>query len=152
VQARGKDGQTGHVRPSNVDVSTATKNEKDIPAFEKELNAAKDELKKSRDFIGSAAGFNNAWGETFRGNLVKYKRNKTSDAAWLTNAVYPIDLSITVDGIAGFKFGDVIKTTLIPVHYNTKYNMVFTVVKVNHSIKDGVWETTLTTKSRISMG
>lgn len=149
VQARGN--KDNKVKPNNTDVSTATKKEKDEAEFIKEYQDAQDGLKKAKEKIGSSAGFNNSWGEQFRGNLIKYKRNKLDNATWLTKAVYPIDLSITVDGISGFKFGDVIETTLIPAHYNTTYNMVFTVVKVNHSVKDGVWETTLTTKSRISM-
>ena len=74
-----------------------------------------------------------------------------NDVHWLNNAVYPIDLSITIDGISGFKFGDVITTNLVPKQYYTDYKMVFTVTKINHTIKDGIWETTLNTKSRITM-
>ena len=75
----------------------------------------------------------------------------TNSAHWLNNAVYPIDLSLTIDGISGFKFGDVISTNLVPKNYFTDYKMDFTVTKINHTIKDGIWETTLNTKSRITM-
>jgi len=149
TQARGDDANK--VKPGNGDVSTTTRKEKDEAAFNKEFEDAKKEMNNSINSVGSTAGFNSSWGETYRGNLIKYKRNKVKDASWLSKAIYPIDLSITIDGINGFKFGDVIKTSLIPYQYNQTYDMVFTVVKVNHTVKDGIWETTLTTKSRISM-
>jgi hypothetical protein len=149
VQARG-DGGSGAVKPNNIDVSTATKNEKDQAAFNEEYQKA---LKGITDASSNLvkAGFNEAWGETYRGNLIKYKRNKVDNASWLRKAIYPIDLTLTIDGINGFKFGDVIATNLIPQHYNKKYKMVFTITKINHTIKDGMWETVLNTKSRISM-
>lgn len=71
------------------------------------------------------------------------------DAHWLNKAIFPVDLSLTIDGIEGFKFGDVITTNLIPSKLATE--MVFTVTKITHSIKDGVWETTLSTKARLKL-
>jgi hypothetical protein len=62
--------------------------------------------------------------------------------------LYPIDFSLTIDGIDGFKFGDVIQTNLIPSRYNQE-GMVFVVTKIGHTIQNGVWETTLNTKARI---
>jgi hypothetical protein len=88
-----------------------------------------------------------------KGNYAKYKRSVTydnakNDAHWLRKVIYPIDLTLTIDGIDGFNFGDVISTNLIPARYN-KENMVFVVTKISHTIQNGVWETTLNTKSRI---
>ena len=96
-------------------------------------------------------------GKTFstglKGNYAKYKRSVTydnakNDAHWLRKVIYPIDLTLTIDGIDGFNFGDVISTNLIPSRYN-KENMVFVITKISHTIQNGVWETTLNTKSRI---
>lgn len=96
-------------------------------------------------------------GKTFstglKGNYAKYKRSVTydnakNDAHWLRKVIYPIDLTLTIDGIDGFNFGDVISTNLIPSRYN-KEKMVFVVTKISHTIQNGVWETTLNTKSRI---
>jgi hypothetical protein len=155
AQARSGNNAEGKVKPSNSDVSTATLSEKATEEFEKELKDAEDALKKDLELTGNV-GFNDAWSERVRGNFVKVKKSKLkgdgkNGAHWLNEAVYPIDLTITIDGISGFKFGDVIRTSLIPKHYNDKYDMVFTVTKISHSIKDGTWETTLNTKSRISM-
>jgi hypothetical protein len=150
VQAR-----DGKATPVNSDVSTSRKSDKELSKFTEEYKKTEDEIKNSvKDAY--ATGFNDAWSEGYRGNLVKIKKLKTepngkNGAHWLNQAIYPVDLSITIDGISGFKFGDVITTTLIPKEYYEKYKMVFTVTKITHSIKDGTWETTLSTKSRISM-
>jgi hypothetical protein len=154
AQARGsKSGK--QVPPSNSDVSVATKKEKELTEFDKQYTEA---TKTYSDAITKAKeqGFNEAWSDKVRSSLVKIKKMKvdgkgdSNGAHWLNKAIYPIDLTITIDGIAGFKFGDVISTSLIPKQY-TKYDMVFTITKISHSIKDGMWETTLNTKSRISM-
>ena len=96
----------------------------------------------------------NGAGPTFstglKGNYARYKRSSPQNEGthWLTKVLYPIDLSITIDGIDGFKFGDVIKTNLIPARYNQE-GMVFVITKISHTIQNVVWETTLNTKARI---
>lgn len=146
--------RSGKIKPDNNDVQVALKSDKSDEftlEYGKTLTDIEEDLKNA-----AKAGFNPAWSEGYRGKLVKVKKLKIEadgkgGAHWLNKAIYPIDLTLTIDGIAGFKFGDVIRTTLIPVNYNTLYKMVFTVTKISHSIKDGVWETTLNTKARISM-
>lgn len=98
-------------------------------------------------------GYGPAFSKDMKAAITKWKRSHGgSDAHWLNKAIYPIDVSITIDGIDGFKFGDVITTNLVPQRYVTGADkMVFTVVKIQHSIKDGVWETTLITKARLAM-
>jgi hypothetical protein len=115
-----------------------------------------DEAKKQIDaektaFITKGAGKTFSTG--LKGNYAKYKKSATydntkDDAHWLRKVIYPIDLTLTIDGIDGFNFGDVISTNLIPARYN-KEKMVFVVTKISHTIQNGVWETTLNTKSRI---
>lgn len=152
AQARGK----GKALPSNSDVSTTAKDEKNTDAFDSEYNKVIADIEKNLT-DAPTNGFNDAWSNQYRGNLVKYKKLKIdgkgekNGAHWLKNAIYPIDLTLTIDGIAGFKFGDTIATSLIPKQYNELYKMVFTITKISHTIKDGIWETTLNTKSRINM-
>ena len=152
VSARG-DGKTP---PNNTNTPTSIKKQKDAAAFQTQYDEA---LKNYTESIKKAKerGFNDMWSDKVRSSLTKIKKMKltndggTNSAHWLNNAVYPIDLSLTIDGISGFKFGDVISTNLVPKNYFTDYKMVFTVTKINHTIKDGIWETTLNTKSRITM-
>ena len=149
--ARGGDGKG--VKPANTDNSVATKEQKDLDAFNAE---EQESIKAIENGLTSAksSGFNDTWSESFRGGLVGLKKFRTGgDAHWLNQSLYPINFSVTIDGINGFKFGDTIKTNLVPSKYSKPpVQLLFTVTKVNHSVKDGVWETTLNTAARINMG
>lgn len=145
VQATTGQKGIGNTAPANVDVPTGGKASADMD----EASKARAQLKISIEQIGAKGGFSPSWSESFRGNVLKTKRNPESDdLPWLQKAIYPVELTLTVDGISGFRFGDIFTTSLIPSFYN-QCGMVFCVTKINHSIKDGVWETTLQTKSRI---
>ena len=100
----------------------------------------------------SKTGFNDAWCEAFRGNLAKLKKMSSSpaNAHWLNMALYPVDFSVTIDGISGFRFGDVISTNLVPSSY-VQNKLVFVITKIEHLISGGMWETTLHTAARLAM-
>ena len=140
----------GNVKPEVSDVQVAKNDQRDKQTFWREYNTAIGNMRSLAN-VAKARGFNQNWSESFRANLVKYKKTSlNNDAHWLYNAVYPVNLSITIDGINGFKFGDTLKTQMIPRTYNSDYNMVFTVSKITHIIKENDWETTLDTFSRIT--
>ena len=140
----------GNVKPETSDVQVAKNEQRDKQVFWREYNTAIGNLRSLAN-VAKARGFNQNWSESFRSNLVKYKKTSlNNDAHWLYNAVYPVNLSISIDGIHGFKFGDTLKTQMIPKTYNSDYNMIFTVSKITHVIKDNDWETTLDTFSRIT--
>jgi len=110
---------------------------------EEEFKAAQGQIKEIvKSFETNGAGKKFTTG--LKDNYAKVKR-AAGTGHWLNKVLYPIDFSVTMDGIDGFYFGNVIKTNLMPDSYG---EMVFVVTKVTHSIKDGVWETTLTTKAR----
>ena len=114
-----------------------------------EFTSAQKQIKDQKEkFKTNGAGATFSTG--MKGNYAKYKRSAKSDPNyhWLNKVLYPIDLTLTIDGIDGIKFGDVIKTNLIPARY-TEENMVFVVTKIGHTIQNGVWETTINTKARI---
>jgi hypothetical protein len=67
---------------------------------------------------------------------------------WLTKVIYPVELSITIDGISGFSFGNIIKTNLLPKEY-VDAEMVFAITKIDHKITPHIWETTLHTVCRL---
>jgi hypothetical protein len=140
----------GNVKPETSDVQLATNEQRDKRVFWREYITAIRNM-ESLERVAKARGFNLNWSESYRSHLVKYKKTSlNSDAHWLHNAVYPIDLSITIDGINGFKFGDTLTTQMIPRIYNSDYNMVFTVSRIIHSIREKDWQTTIETRSRIT--
>ena len=141
----------GNSTPDQSNIRLATKEQRNSSVFDKEYFDAKENIARLI-YNGITQGFNNAWSEELRGFLVKIKRtSNTDDAHWLNKAIYPVDFSVTIDGINGFKFGDTLSTDMIPAIYNTKpYQMVFTVTKVTHDIENKDWSTTLTTTARVT--
>ena len=118
----------------------------------KDLEDAKSQIEAEKNGF-KTKGAGKTFSTGLKGNYSKYKRSVTYNPTetanhWLRKVIYPIDLTLTIDGIDGFKFGDVIKTNLLPKKYNDE-GMVFVITKISHTIQNGVWETTLNTKSRI---
>jgi hypothetical protein len=65
---------------------------------------------------------------------------------------FPLKLSVTLDGVEGFKFGDTITTSYLPKRYQDPYGnlkIVFTVTKYEHKIANNDWTTTLEALCRI---
>jgi len=130
-------------KPANLETPTGTTS----PEAAK-VNA--DMQKAVENF--TKTGFNLSWCEAYRGLLSKKKKLAGSnDSHWINQALYPIDFTVTIDGISGFRFGDVIKTSLVPTAYNAA-GLVFVVTKIDHKITAAGWETTLSTAARIGMG
>lgn len=178
IAARGEEGYinnqtTGKAPPMSVDVDLTKPEYKDIKEYEKQyVTNYKEKIKLEN--MAQSDGFNERWSDTYRGVLTKMKRltykpnMKTEESAatetdpkagstdqtgahWLNMAIYPIELTLTIDGINGFKFGDVIRTTMIPSHYNTRWKVVFTITKIIHKVTPSAWETTLHTAARLPL-
>ena len=64
--------------------------------------------------------------------------------------IYPIELSITMDGIDGMQFGNTIKTNYLPSIYKTNdQKIAFTITTIEHDISGNDWKTTINTACRI---
>jgi hypothetical protein len=140
----------GNAKPIQSEMRLSTNEQRDNKAHDEEYWDAIGNLRTLK-FQAIQQGFSDNWSEQVRGYLVKIKRTSNAqDAHWLHKAVYPVKFSVTLDGINGFKFGDTLSTTMIPAIYNTVYNMVFTVSRVNHVIENKDWSTTIETVARIN--
>ena len=64
---------------------------------------------------------------------------------------YPIDFSATIDGLEGFVFGNAITTNYLPSVYadKTGTKVAFTITKVEHTIANNDWTTSLSTVCRL---
>lgn len=91
-------------------------------------------------------GINMVWGDSYRAILKKAKKATAAHHSF-RRTVYPINFSVTVDGVSGFKFGDAVTTNLIPNSYVGA--MFFTVTKINHKVNASAWETTVSTAARL---
>jgi hypothetical protein len=64
----------------------------------------------------------------------------------ITAAQWPLKLEITLDGITGFRFGDVVETTFLPdVYLKSGIHAGFIVQRVVHTITNNEWTTKLET-------
>ena len=52
----------------------------------------------------------------------------------------PISLSVEIDGIAGFTFGNLITSDYLPTEYD---GFVFQITKVEHNVSNADWSTKL---------
>ena len=158
----GGDFRAKKAPPMSVDVNVTKLDDKDIPTH-KELFDKNEKEKIVEESAVILEGFSEKWSERYRSILVKQKRLSYAPyylssgrrmpvgTHWLNKAIYPVDWNLTIDGINGFKFGDVLKTTLIPRHYNVDWDIVFTVTKLLHKVTPSSWETTLYTAARLSL-
>jgi hypothetical protein len=67
-------------------------------------------------------------------------------------AIYPLEMNITLNGIKGFKFGDLIGAKNLPKLYRNANNglrLAFTVTKITHTVDNNDWKTSLTTTCRL---
>ena len=80
-----------------------------------------------------------------RQSLIKYIQYPTTDLTktnQLTAPIYPFDAEITIDGINGFRYGDVLQFPALPERF--RKNAVFSIININHTISNsGEWTTKL---------
>jgi len=67
-----------------------------------------------------------------------------------TKPVYPLEITFTIDGINGFKYGDVLNINGIPKRYSKSF--VFMVTGVSHNVQEnGEWTTSLNLLARVRL-
>tara|TARA_R110002012_G_scaffold240232_1_gene414399 strand:- start:1102 stop:2952 length:1851 start_codon:yes stop_codon:yes gene_type:complete len=64
---------------------------------------------------------------------------------------YPLKLSLQIDGIEGFRFGDTISSNYLPSRYtkNSGVRVVFTITKYTHTFKGNDWSTSIESVCRM---
>jgi len=74
------------------------------------------------------------------------------DKASFRKDMYPLELSATIEGLAGIQFGNACETNLAPSRYydnGSGMKIVFTVTKTKHTISPNDWITDITTICRM---
>ena len=73
-------------------------------------------------------------------NYMKYPTSDITQSNLLDAPIYPFDAEITIEGIQGFRYGDVVILPVLPTRYRTQ--AVFSVIQVTHTVDSaGVWQT-----------
>lgn len=73
---------------------------------------------------------------------VQYPKPTIDESNQLTAPVIPFEVEFTIDGINGFRYGDVLTFDGLPTRY--KQNAVFSIMSIAHTVgTDGQWTTTI---------
>ena len=71
---------------------------------------------------------------------VQYPTSEFKLSNALTVPRYPHEISFTIDGINGFRYGDAVEFNFLPTRY--KYQTTFSIISITHTVSDsGVWST-----------
>lgn len=74
---------------------------------------------------------------------IKHPNPSIEASNWLQSPIYPFEITVTLDGINGFRYGDVLNFNGLPSRYTT--HTVFSIIKISHEVSsDGKWVTKLT--------
>lgn len=68
---------------------------------------------------------------------------------WNRLIVLPIDATFTIDGVNGFRFGNVIDISYLPLRYQRK-GIEFIITKVEDTVQGSEWLTTVTLQCRVA--
>ena len=71
---------------------------------------------------------------------IQYPKSSLEDSVNLKAPVIPFDASFTIEGVNGFRYGDVLEFSGLPKRYTN--NTVFGIIGINHSVSaEGEWTT-----------
>tara|TARA_R110000796_G_scaffold58552_2_gene135249 strand:+ start:409 stop:2892 length:2484 start_codon:yes stop_codon:yes gene_type:complete len=89
----------------------------------------------------------------FKKAMLTYIQTPTDDiqrSQQITSPIFPFDASFTIDGINGFRYGDVLQFDALPKKYTA--NTVFSIIGINHTVSnDGEWKTKINCIMRPSL-
>lgn len=74
-------------------------------------------------------------------NFIFEQIESTSENSTFRSALIPLDLTITIDGVAGIKWGNAFSVSYLPERYIK--NTLFQVKDITHSVSNDGWTTTL---------
>ena len=71
---------------------------------------------------------------------VKYPTDDITKSQQITAPIFPFDAEFTIDGISGFRYGDVLRFEALPTKYTV--NTVFSIIGITHTVgSEGSWTT-----------
>jgi hypothetical protein len=71
---------------------------------------------------------------------IQYPKPSIIAASQMQSPIYPYEVEFTIDGINGFRFGDVVEFEALPKRYQN--GTTFSIASVNHTVNtNGEWDT-----------
>ena len=82
---------------------------------------------------------------------IQYPADNAKAALDIMSPIFPWDCSFTIDGITGFRIGDVLDFDILPNNY--RKNVVFFIKGIQQSVStDGEWTTQIQAQMRPKIG
>ena len=108
----------------------------------------KEQMIKIRDNQMSFTNFSAEQITALRSIQTEFVNGQTAEVCEATlptdMTMWPLKLEITIDGIYGFEFGNLVTSTYLPNQFQqTGLKPVFSITKVEHNIQNNDWQTTL---------
>jgi len=136
-------------RKDNVQITSSNVNS------QSELKKLEEKYEKNHnDFKKALADAKKLFGDTptsielqekLEGALKKYLQyptHKLIDSSKLQSPVYPYEVSFTIQGVNGFRYGDSLQFDMLPQKYKT--STVFSIISIIHTINtSGEWTTAI---------
>lgn len=73
---------------------------------------------------------------------IKFPTNDIKKSQQITAPIFPFDVDVTIDGINGLRYGDVLIFEALPTKY--RVNTVFSIIGITHTVSNsGEWKTKL---------
>jgi len=138
----------GGAGPGGYTASDLAEKDDDAEAEKEEAKKeAKETIKSEMEFGLATSGFDNencdSLAAAFK-TLVECASKEEAAKLALDRTIWPLELSITLDGTKGFRFGDVINTTFLPPAYRRSGTSAsFVVLEATHTIANNDWSTSL---------
>jgi hypothetical protein len=103
-----------------------------------------EELKKAKKLLGLTPKLQEKQSALYK-QLNTYLMFPTDDirkSQQITAPIFPFTAEFTIDGISGFKYGDVVTFEALPKKY--RMNTVFSIISITHNVgSDGAWYTAI---------
>ena len=75
-------------------------------------------------------------------SYIKYPTSDIRKSQQITAPIFPFSVEFTIDGINGFRYGDVLQFVALPKKY--RVNTVFSIISITHTVgTDGQWTTAI---------
>ncbi len=156
-----------YARASNIEVSSDLSSWKDIDTqvtirdfTPRSADQIRELIRDLTPYILKTSRYRNLLGskgsvpsvvEAAKKVMLKFKDSAEGLDRWNNRLLYPIKLSVTLDGISGFRFGNVVTSSWLPAKYKAASQLVFVITKIEHDVSNGEWVTNIQTQCRLSL-
>jgi hypothetical protein len=110
--------------------------------YKKKFTENIERLTQAKINYGLSPGLSERRGALYKAvtDYIKYPTNDIRTSQQIISPIFPFDVTFTIDGINGLRYGDVLIFEALPFKY--RVNTVFSIIGITHNVdSDGQWTT-----------